>query len=255
MTTLPIAVQLYTLRDLLAKDFTGGIKKLAEIGYVGVEPAGLYGRSPAEAARLFADLGLTVCGAHFPLPLGAKKNEVLETLAALDCRRCVLGGTPRELKTLDQVKQACDSFNEAASVLAARGATFAIHNHWWEFQKIEDGRTAFQAMREYLNPSVLFEVDVYWVKTSGHDPAALIRDLGVRAPLLHIKDGPCVVDQPMVAVGDGQVDIPAVVQAGQGTAEWLIVELDECATDMLQAVEKSYHYMIGKGLARGNKKN
>ena len=78
-------------------------------------------------------------------------------------------------------------------------------------------------------------------------------ELGKRAPLLHIKDGPCVKGQPMTAVGDGKVDVPAVAKAGAATAEWMIVELDSCATDMMAAVKKSYDYLTGKGFARGNK--
>jgi actin-like ATPase involved in cell morphogenesis len=57
----------------------------------------------------------------------------------------------------------------------------------------------------------------------------------------------------MTALGEGVVDIPGVVAAGAGSTEWLVVELDRCATDMMQAVRKSYQYVIGKGLALGNK--
>jgi sugar phosphate isomerase/epimerase len=108
-------------------------------------------------------------------------------------------------------------------------------------------------MLDYLDKSVLFELDVYWVTTAGANPAAIVKELGQRAPLLHIKDGPCVKGQPMTAVGDGKVDVAAVAQASAATAKWMIVELDSCATDMLAAVKKSYGYLVGKGFARGNK--
>jgi sugar phosphate isomerase/epimerase len=75
--------------------------------------------------------------------------------------------------------------------------------------------------------------------------------LGKRAPLLHIKDGPCVRGEPMVAVGDGTMDFSRIVEAGAGSTEWMIVELDACATDMVEAVEKSYHYLVRNGLAHG----
>jgi len=70
--------------------------------------------------------------------------------------------------------------------------------------------------------------------------------------LLHIKDGPCVKNQPMTAVGAGKVDIAGVAQASAKTAEWMIVELDSCATDMLTAVKESHDYLVTKGFARGN---
>jgi sugar phosphate isomerase/epimerase len=247
----PIALQLYTVRELLAKDFSGVVTQIAGMGYAGVETAGLYGASPSDARSLFDSLGLTVCSAHMPLPLGDKKNEVLDTLAALGCKYFALGGTPRDLRTADQVRRACDTFNAAQAVAAEHGLTFALHTHWWEFEKIEDGRTVFQALLDELDPRVQLELDVYWAQTAGADPAALVRALGRRTPLLHIKDGPCIVGQPMVAVGDGRLDFTAIVQASAETAQWLIVELDECAGDMLAAVRKSHQYLVGKGLARG----
>jgi sugar phosphate isomerase/epimerase len=108
-------------------------------------------------------------------------------------------------------------------------------------------------MMKHLSPDVLFELDCYWIKTGGPDPAAVVREVGARAPLLHIKDGPCKKGEPMTAVGDGIIDWAPVVQASAGTAEWLIVELDSCKTDMMEAVRKSYNYLVGRNLARGNK--
>ncbi|MCK5328239.1 MAG: sugar phosphate isomerase/epimerase, partial [Candidatus Latescibacteria bacterium] len=81
----------------------------------------------------------------------------------------------------------------------------------------------------------------------------VVRELGVRAPLLHIKDGPCTKEAPMTAVGEGVVDFRSIVEAAGETAEWMIVELDRCATDMMEAVATSYTYLIEEGLARGNK--
>lgn len=249
----PIALQLYTVREQLARDFNGTLRRVAEMGFIAVETAGFPpGMSPSAARRLLDDLGLEVCSAHLPLPIGEKKNEVLETAAALRCPRLVLSGTPADLRTRDQVERACEPFNQAGAVAEANGLQFAIHNHWWEFNPVDDGQTVFDVMRAHLSPTVLFEVDVYWAKTGGLDPASLVKDLGARAPLLHIKDGPAVVNQPMVAVGSGRLDIPAIIRAGEGRTEWLIVELDTCATDMLTAVAASYRYLIEHGLARGH---
>jgi sugar phosphate isomerase/epimerase len=250
--TAPIALQLYTLRDSLAQDFTAVVKKVAALGYVGVETAGAYGGSPQTAARLFNDLGLQVCSAHGPLPLGDKKQEVIDMLGALNCTRLVLAWQPPEMFQSEAgIKQVCESLNEAALVARAHGFTVGYHNHWFEYELLNQ-RVAADLMLEHLAPEVFLEVDVYWVQTGGQDPAAVVKRLGRRAPLLHIKDGPCVRGQPMTAVGEGQVDIAGVIQAGAGTTDWLIVELDACATDMFEAVQKSYQYLIGKGLARGN---
>jgi sugar phosphate isomerase/epimerase len=94
-----------------------------------------------------------------------------------------------------------------------------------------------------IDPTIFFEVDAYWVKTAGCDPAQVVAELGARAPLIHAKDGPAVKGEPMVAVGDGSQDFSKILQAANGHAEWLIVELDQCTTDMLAAVERSHRYL------------
>jgi sugar phosphate isomerase/epimerase len=247
----PLAIQLYSVRDTLAQDFAGVVQKIAAIGYAGVEPAGFPGTTPQEAGKLFRDLGLAVPSAHTALPLGEHRNEVLDAMAAIGCPRIISGKGPDDFATLDLVKQTCDLFNQASAVAVESGFQFGIHNHWWEFQSVE-GRLVLDVMLEHLEPGVFFEIDTYWVQAAGHDPAAVVSQLGRRTPLLHIKDGPAVRGEPMVAVGDGVIDVPSIVQAGAGSTEWMIVELDACATDMMEAVEKSYDYLVGKGLARGN---
>ena len=248
----PIALQLYSIRDQLANGFEPVLRQLADMGYVGVEPAGFPGTTPEQAAQLFKRLGLQVCSAHTGLPLGEEKNRVLDMAKALGITRIVSGKGPDDFKTVDLIKKTCDLFNQSAQVAQANGLTFSIHNHWWEFELLA-GKPVYKYMLDYLDQSVLFEVDVYWVTTAGANPAAILTELGSRAPLLHIKDGPCVKGQPMTAVGAGKVDVPAVVKASAQTAEWMIVELDSCATDMLAAVKQSYDYLVSQRLARGNK--
>ena len=251
--TVPVALQLYSVREALAKDFTGVMKKVADIGYVGVEPIfDLPGTTIPEAAKLFQELGFEVPSAHTPLPTGEDADRVLDFMAAMGCQRIVSGKGPDSFETMGLIKQTCDLFNEAHAVAAENGLAFGIHNHWWEFLQVE-GRYVYQVMLEHLDPGVFFEVDTYWIKAAGVDPAQVVKEFGPRAPLLHIKDGPAVKDEPQVAVGDGVLDFPSIVQAGEGAAEWLIVELDHCATDMMEAVEKSYQYLAEGGLARGNK--
>jgi len=251
--TTPIALQLYTLRYLLAQDFEGTIRKVADLGYIGVETANMFGNSPASAARLFRELGLTVTSAHSALPLGDQKREIVDTIGILHCKRLILpGAAPEMYHSLDGIKRLCDSLNEASAVGKANGFDVGYHNHLIEYQLVEN-RIPADVMLEHLDPDVFLEVDVYWVQTAGGDPVEVVRRLGPRAPLLHIKDGPCQAEAPMTALGEGVLDIPGVVAAGARSTEWLIVELDQCATDMLEAVRKSYGYLIGKGLGRGNK--
>jgi sugar phosphate isomerase/epimerase len=244
----PIALQLYSIRDEMDGDFEAGVRKIAEMGYAGVEPAGFPGSTAEKAGKLFKELGLAVPSAHTSPPIGDKKQETLDAMNEIGSKRIISGRGPDNFKTMDLVKESCDIFNEASSVAVENGMTFGIHNHWWEFLPI-DNRRVYQVMLDHLAPEVFFEVDTYWVQAGGCNPSDVLRELGARAPLLHIKDGPCEQGKPMTAVGDGVMDFPSVVEAGGSITEWMIVELDECATDMMEAVEKSCAYLVGKGLA------
>jgi len=251
--TAPIALQLYSVRENLASDFAGVMERIAEIGYVGVEPIfRLPGTTIPQAARLFSELRLQVPSVHVPLPLGEDKSKVLDVMAAFGSKRIVSGKGPDSFETVQLIERTCDLFNEACAVAAENGMLFGIHNHWWEFQQVE-GRYVYQVMLDCLDPAIFFEVDTYWVQTAGLDPTNVLKQLGRRAVLLHIKDGPAVKDELQVAVGEGLLDFPGIVQAAASAAEWLIVELDDCATPMLGAVERSYRYLVGEGLAHGNK--
>jgi sugar phosphate isomerase/epimerase len=246
----PVALQLYTLRDQLVQDFEGVIRQVAGIGYAGVEPAGFAGTTPAEARELFRELHLDVPAAHVPMPEGERQRDSLDLLGLFACKRLVSGLGPDHFGSLDDIKRACERFNEASRFAGEHGASFGIHNHWWEFEPVE-GQLPYQVMTEYLDPAIFWEIDTYWIRTAGLDPADVLRELGARAPLLHIKDGPATKEEPMVALGEGVMDFPRVIAAGEPHAEWLIVELDRCATDMMEAVARSYRYLVEEGLGRG----
>jgi sugar phosphate isomerase/epimerase len=130
--------------------------------------------------------------------------------------------------------------------------TLSYHNHDHEMVLI-DGRHAFEILLE-LAPRLRPQVDTYWASDHGkYDPAEFVANVGARARSIHIKDGPLEKGAAMTALGTGRMDIPAVVEAADAFEgiEWLIVELDRCDGDMLQAVEQSAKYMIGEGLAEG----
>ena len=245
----PIGVQLYTVRDALAQDYESVIRKIAAFGYQGVEPAGFPGTTPQAAADLFKELGLQVPSMHSPLPLGDKRDEVLETAKVLGLQYLVCPYIPpEEFSTVEGTIAASNRLNEANAVARDAGLTLLYHNHWWEYQPLGD-TFPYKVMLEHLDPTVGFEIDTYWVTVGGQDVVSVINDLGSRVPLLHIKDGPGTTDGDMVAVGEGIMDFPAVLDAGK-SAEWLIVELDRCGTDMVEAVQKSYANL--EKIASGN---
>lgn len=241
--TASIAVQLYSVRDLTTKDFEGTVRKIAAMGYEGVETAGFPGTTAKAAGALFKELGLAVSSAHMGLPLGKDQTRILEEIEAIDCKRLVCPGVPAVLfDSLEGLQTAAAMLNEAYQVCRAHGIALGYHNHYREFQIVE-GRLAFDILLELVDPDVFFQIDTYWAHVAGVDVPALIMKLSKQVPLLHIKDGPGDKEKPMVAIGEGVMDFPSILSAAKDHCEWLIVEMDSCATDILEALQKSYQYL------------
>lgn len=247
-----LSVQLYTLREEAKKNGLGGIlDRLGRIGYAGVEPAGLHDLTADAFRQRVAAAGMVVSSAHVALPAAEKVTEVLDQQAAIGNDTLVVPFLPPDdFKDESAVRRTADRLNAFNAAVRARGATLGYHNHWWEFSTRIGDVTAHARLFALLDADVFAEVDTYWARVGGADPAAVVAALGTRARLLHIKDGPA--DKPeskMTAAGEGVIDIGAIAKASR--ADWHIVELDHCATDMFEAVEKSHRYLTGRGYAVG----
>jgi sugar phosphate isomerase/epimerase len=248
----PISIQLYTLREAAAKDFPSVLRFLADTGYVGVEFAGLHGHTAKEIAGIIGDLGLKVSSSHTALPAPENIAELADTELTLGNTKVISGFGPDAFKTMDDIKAAADKFEQAAGLVEPYGMTFGIHNHWWEFAKV-DGKYVYDILMAEA-PDIFSELDVYWTAYGKADPVKVVDEYKSRLPLLHIKDGPLEEGKAHLAVGDGKLDMPAIIGAADpAVLEWLVVELDSYDGDMLDAVKRSYDYLTSKGLAAGNK--
>lgn len=248
-----IGLQLYTFREELDRDFAGALRRIAAMGFAGVETAFFSEAVPlGDAAAELRSLGLTVFAAHVPLPLGDGREVARRTADAFGCRRVIWHGWPRDPRydSLDGIRRLAAEFNAAHAAAQADGLTFGIHNHWWECEPVE-GQYPYRVLLDELDPAIFIEFDAYWARVAGLDPVAAIAELGSRLPLLHLKDGPARRHEPMAALGTGVLDIPAILRAAGDGLEWAIVELDSCATDMFEAVAQSYNYLTSLRLASG----
>ncbi len=246
-----LSVQLYSLREEAKGGLAPVLERLGRIGYAGVEPAGLGDLSPEEFKRCVANAGMEVSSGHVALPKPNAVTEVLDQHEAIGNKDLVVAMLPAErFSDADGVRVCADRLNAFSDQARARGMAVGYHNHWWEFANRIGNQTAHSLLFRLVDDSVFAEVDTYWAKVGGVDPARIVADLGTRARLLHIKDGPADnADSPMTAVGDGVIDVAAIAKVSR--AKWHIVELDRCATDMFTAIEKSHAYLTSRGLAVG----
>jgi sugar phosphate isomerase/epimerase len=246
----PIAVQLYSVRQEMERDLAGTLKRLETIGYRGVELAGCCGRKPGEFRRMIQDGGFEIVASHIPIPSDEAVKGVLDEQEEVGARLLIVSHPENAFECEADVERAADRLGQLGTQLAGRNMRIGVHNHWWEFRKRFRGRSVFEILASRVLPLVFFELDIYWAQTGGENPLVVAEKAGDRVELLHVKDGPCVENQPMTALGTGQVDLLHVLPAFSKT-RWHIVELDACASDMLTAIQESYGYLVRNRLSDG----
>lgn len=249
-----IALQLWSVREDIDRDAARTLDKVAQLGFQGVETAFFPENLPPPAAgQLLRNAGLPVVSVHCELPLGDERQRMLHLAEAYRCDRMVWHGWPEDprYRTENGIRELADLYNGAADYARSQKLQFGLHNHWWEFTPQADGRLPYELLLDHLDPGIFFEIDTYWAAVAGRDAAQVVGRFGKRAPLLHLKDGPLLPDAPMVALGTGNVDIPSIVRASGSHAQWLIVEFDDCATDIYAALKKSLDF-LSKLTVNGN---
>jgi sugar phosphate isomerase/epimerase len=234
------ALQLWTVRESLAADADRALAAVRAAGFTAVELAPLPpGLTPAALADALARHGLGVTSVHGDLPTTDTVGGWVDLTRACRCSKVIWHGWPRhpQFDSPAGLRELIADCNTAAALCRDHGLTFGLHNHWWEFEPI-NGERPIRTLHEHLHPDVFWQLDVYWAQTAGADPAAVVAELGPRLQSIHWKDGPCVHGQPMLALGEGRVDVPRILRALTHPVDW-VIELDECATDPLAAARRS----------------
>ena len=235
----PLGLQLYSLRDYAPKDLPGTLARLRSLGIVEVESAGLYGKDVATVRAAFDKAGLKCSGSHIGYDAWKKDiGAAVKEAKGLGARYATCAWIKGEKDvTRDDVLRAAEVFNAAGKACAAEGVRFCYHCHGYEFVPSPEG-TLWDTLVKNTDPKlVAFEVDVYWAKAGGIDPAKLIASMPGRVPLLHVKDMVKGLTLPPgsyssenatnVVVGTGQIDWPSVFRAAKAAGGELYYIEDE----------------------------
>jgi sugar phosphate isomerase/epimerase len=257
---LPVALQLYSVREQLKGDFQGTVRAVGEMGYDGVQFAG-YGGLGAEAMRrLLEESHLLPAGTHTGLDvLEGRLDEELDYNLAIGNRWIVCPALPESRRRdLAGWREVAASLNRIGERCAARGLRFGYHNHAFEFPPIPDGGGVLRGIDVLLGETdsqlVFWEPDVYWITKGGADPAAMIREYGGRVPITHLKDMTGDERQTFAEVGEGTLDWPAILAASDGAGvEWHCVEQDRCDRPPLESVRLSVQHLRSWGMGLKNR--
>jgi sugar phosphate isomerase/epimerase len=236
----PIGLQLYTLRKPFAADPLGTLQQIRAAGYDSVEFAAPLDMDFASLAARMRDIALDCPSVHVGLAdITGQPGRVLEVAKTLGCRFIVLPYVdPNDADWKAVVAQAQTFARQAQG----EGFRFCYHHHHFEFDDSR-GFRPFDILVGESDPSLLFfELDVYWLKTAGQDPLAMIERMAGRVKLLHLKDA--LPDGNMTDVGSGTLDFPALIAAGDAAGvEYMFVEHDFPPKPYWPSVEASLAYL------------
>ncbi|MES2924073.1 MAG: sugar phosphate isomerase/epimerase [Verrucomicrobiota bacterium] len=255
-----IGIQLYTLRNEIGKDPASTLKQVAAAGYQQVELFGFPDADPMIAGA--RDAGLEIHSAHFEWdsvvnPKDAAMSDfskVLEKAHEIRLSHLVIPYLKEPNRTtLDDYKKVAAHANQAAAMAKAAGIQLSYHNHNFEFEPKDGGKRGYDIFMEEFSPEMQFEIDVFWVKAAGLDPAELIRKLHVRVSQLHLKDlknGLALpsfsTDLPVEAfqeLGDGIIPMePIIVAAKAAGVVHCHVEQDQ-SPDAIASIKQSMAYL------------
>ncbi|MFJ7976867.1 sugar phosphate isomerase/epimerase family protein [Peribacillus sp. JNUCC 23] len=246
MTAIPVALQMFTLREESSKDFTGTLKKVAELGYEGIEFAGYGDLTTTELKVVMDDLGLRAAASHIPLiEMEADLTKIIDDQHRIGSNKLVCPYLPPERRTEEDYRELITLLNRFGDTCSKEGITLCYHNHDFELEKLSDGRTALETIFEETNPEwVKAEFDIYWLTRAGQNPLAWIKQYPNRTPLIHLKDMTTDEERFFAELGTGGVDIESVLEKGEeANVEWWVVEQDRSRRSPLESIEISMKYL------------
>lgn len=271
---LPVAVQLYSVRDEMEKDFYGTVRKMKELGYDGVEFAGLFGEEPAKIKAFCKEIGIIPISAHVPYyDMLADPEKVLADYAEIGCEYVAVPYLTEECRPgTEGFPKTVEGIRKIAEAAKKLGIQLLYHNHDFEFVKL-DGEYALDVLYSTIPEELLkTEIDTCWVNVAGVNPSEYIAKYSGRAPVVHLKDFRMsgakqgqlykligIDDEEEQAaedafsfmpVGHGVQDMPAILEASEKAgAKWVVVEQDNPAKGdtPLNSVKLSREYLASLG--------
>ena len=258
-----IGLQLYTVRDAMAKDPAATLAKVAQIGYTSVEAATytgtelFYGMTPKAFATVLKQNGLIMPSAHYRL--GEEMVDGASQLGTIlnDWDKAVTDAAEAGVKymvcayladvergPLDHYKKTADSLNKAGEICKKAGIQLCYHNHDFEFIQ-ENGKYPYEIILQNTDKDLVkFEMDLYWITKANQDPFALFNENPGRFPLWHVKDLDKTPERNFTEVGNGIIDFKKIfTQSKKAGLKYFFVEQDKCPGDPFDSITQSITYI------------
>ncbi len=263
---LPVAVQLYSVRDAVKADMRATLEEVKKLGYDGVEFAGLCGNAPEDIKKMCDEIGLVPISAHVPYVDMVENIDILKDYKTIGCKFVVVPYLKDEHRPgKDAFVEVIENIKKIGAATNELGMTLLYHNHDFEFIKL-DGKYALDILYEEVSADLLkTELDCCWVNVGGENPASYIRKYAGRCPVVHLKDfygeksddmyeligiKPTAPKRPgnfeFRPVGSGLQNFPEILKAAEESgATWVVVEQDNPSMGLtpMESIAKSREYL------------
>lgn len=239
-----VGIQLYTIRDAMAADVPGTLKKVSDIGYKNLELAGysdgkFYGFTPAEFKKMVNDLGMDVLSSHTQVEAAGitidNAKIMADAHAEVGVKYCVQPWINEPDRNVETYKKMIADWNEVGKIMKGVGIQFAYHNHNFEFANVNGVVPYYDIFMPEMDPSLItMELDLFWASKAGQDPIAMFNKYPGRFQLLHFKDMKTnqppffeVIKDDICPVGEGVIDFKKILTAKDvAGAKYIFVEDD-----------------------------
>ncbi len=245
-----IGIQLYTIRDMVNKDFEGTLNILSRIGFRSVEAAGysnrqFYGYSPKEYKKIVSGYGLLPLSTHNNVPLNEAQKVIDDSLEA-GMKYLVIPSIPHEKRnTIDDYKMLAEEFNKIGEKCKASRISFAYHNHAFEFEKINDIIPYNILLENTDSELVTMQLDLYWMVYGGFEPSDYFKQFPGRFKLWHVKDMANNENRTSTEIGSGIIDFPALFNLKKEAGlEYCFLEQESFDNgEQVWSIDKSFKYL------------
>ncbi len=260
-----VGLQLYTIRDAMAADPLGTLKKVSDLGYKNLELASygngkFYGFSPKELKKIVADLGMTILSSHTQVEAAGitvdNAKKMADDHAEVGVKYCVQPWVNDVDRTLEKYKKMVGDWNEVGKIMKGVGIQFGYHNHNFEFKPIDGIVPYYDIFMKGLDPAlVTMEIDLFWVSKAGQNPVEMFKKYPGRFQLFHMKDMSTkqapffdVIKDDVCSVGAGVIDFKTILASKEiAGMKYLFVEDDNQGNGKpFEALETSINNLTTK---------
>jgi sugar phosphate isomerase/epimerase len=259
-----LGLQLFTIREAMAKDLRGTFKRIAEMGYQEVETYGFnygnnkyyWGLEPKDASKLLSDCGLTTSSGHYDLDKFFRSDQQDELKRYTD--QCIAGATALkqsyivwpilspQYRTLEEMKRLAATLNTIGEQIKRGGLQLAYHNYGWDFME-QGGVIPYDIILKETDPALVkMELDLYWFSFGTRmKPLDWFKKQPGRFVIWHIKDMNKQNRELHEVVGDGQIDFKPIFKDTQlsGVKHMFVEQGNNYVPDAMSCVQRSADYM------------